>query len=73
MSLQQYNQLISNMLNQRKALAKLRAKLEGREGKKCWGCKKFGHLAHNYRNKRREKKGKLIPQNKFEVLVSRVI
>ena len=31
MSLEQYNNLMSNMLNQRQALAKLRAELEGRE------------------------------------------
>jgi len=35
MSLQQYNQLMSGMLNQRKALAKLRAELEEREERKC--------------------------------------
>ena len=35
MSLDQYNKLISNMLNERHALAKLRAELEGREGKLC--------------------------------------
>jgi len=35
MSLEQYNNLMSNMLNQRHALAKIRAELEGREGKLC--------------------------------------
>lgn len=58
MFLQQHNQLMSSMLNQKKALAKLRAELEGRERRKCWGCRKFGHLAHNYRNKEREKEKK---------------
>jgi len=64
---------MSSMLNQKKALAKLRAELEGRYRRKCWGCKRFGHLACNCRNKEREEKGKTVPQNKFEVLVSRVI
>jgi len=37
------------------------------------GCKRFGHLACNCRNKKQEEKGKPIPQNKFEVTASRVI
>ena len=73
MSLQQYNQLMSSMLNQNKALAKLRAELEGGEGRKYWRYKKFGHLVHNCRNKEGEEKGKVVPQNKFEVLASRVV
>ena len=73
MSLQQYNQLMSSMLNQKKALAKLRAELEGRNGRKYWGYKRFRHLVHNCRNKRKEEKRKKVPQNKFEVLASRVI
>jgi len=64
---------MSRMLNQKKALAKLRVELKRREGRKCWGCKKFRHLAHNYRNKKREEKRKPIPQNKFEVLASSVM
>ena len=39
----------------------------------CRCCKKFGHLARNCKNKRREEKGTVIPQNKFEVLKSRVM
>jgi len=39
----------------------------------CWRCKRFGHLACNCRNKKWEKKEKLILQNKFEVIASRVI
>jgi len=35
MSLDQYNNLMSNMLNQRYALAKLRAELERREERIC--------------------------------------
>jgi len=62
---------MSNLLNEKHTLAKLRAELEGRKGKLCRCCKKFGHLAQNCRNKRREEKGTIIPQNK--VLKSRVI
>jgi len=64
---------MSGMLNQQYALAKLRAEIEGKEGKICWGCKRFGHLAHNCRNKTGEAKGKPIPQNKFKVIASRVM
>ena len=72
MSLDQYNSLMSSMLNQQHTFTKLRAELEGRDGRKYWSCKKFGYLAHNCRNKNK-KKGKPIPKNKFEVLSSRVI
>jgi len=72
MSLEQYNSLIGSMLNQWHALAKLRAEIERRKGRVCWGCKRFGHLAHNYRNIK-EAKEKLVPQNRFEVIASRVI
>jgi len=54
-------------------LAKLREKLEGGKGKLCKGCKGFRHLARNYRKKKEEEKGVVIPQNKFEILSSRVI
>ena len=73
MSLDQYNFLMSNMLNQQCALTKLRAELEGRDRRKCWSCKKFRHLACNCRNKNEKKKGEPIPRNKFEVLSSRVM
>ena len=67
------NSLLSRMLNQWYALAKLRAEIEGREGRVCWGCKRFRHLACNYRNKRVKKKKKSVSQNKFEVIASRVM
>jgi len=64
---------MSNMLNQKHTLTKLRAELEGRAGKLCYKCKKFRHLAYNCRNRREEEKRTSIPQNRFEVLSSRVI
>ena len=73
MFLEQYNFLMGSMLNQQYALAKLRGKIEGREERVCWGCRKFGHLACNCRNKKEEEKGKPIPQNRFEVIASRVM
>jgi len=73
MSLEQYNSLMGSMLNQQHALAKLRAKIEGREGRVYWGYRKFGHLACNCRNKKEKEKGKPIPQNRFKVIVSRVM
>jgi len=69
----QYNALMSNLLNQKHALAKLRAELEGRRGRVYRCCKGFGHLAQNCRNRDREEKRGTVPQNKFEVLLSRVI
>jgi len=73
MSQKQYNQLMSAMLKERRALAKLRTKLEGREGKLCRCCRKFRNLACNCKNERREKKETAVPQNKFEVLSSRIM
>ena len=72
MSLEQYNFLMGSMLNQQYVLAKLRAEIEGREGRVCWGCRRFEHLVCNYRNMK-EAKGKLVPQNRFEVIASRVM
>ena len=73
MSLEQYNSLMSSMLNQQCALTKLRAEIGERKGRMCWECRKFGHLVCNCRNKKEEAKGKLVLQNRFEVIVSRVI
>jgi len=52
----------------------MRSELEGREGRKCWKCKQFGHMAKNCRNKggrMEEKKKKLT--NRFETLASRIM
>jgi len=59
---------MSSMLNQQWALAKLRIKLEERERRKCFSCRKFGYLAYNCRNSIGKKKKKPISKNKFEVL-----
>ena len=64
---------MSSMLNQQHALAKLRTEIKKRERRVYWECRKFGYLVHNCRNKKEEMKGKLIPQNKFEVIASRVM
>jgi len=61
---------MSNLLNEKHALAKLRAELEGRRGKLCRSCKGFRHLVQNCRNGKEEEKGAEMPQNKFEVLRS---
>jgi len=61
MSLEQYNSLMSRILNQQYALARLRAEIERKERRMCWGYKKFGHLVHNCRNKKEKAKRKPIP------------
>jgi len=73
MSQEQYNALLSNLLREKCTLTKLREELEGRKGKLCRSCKGFGHLARNCRNRKEGEKGVEIPQNKFEVLKSRVM
>jgi len=64
---------MSNLLKEKCALAKLREELEGRKGKLCRCCKRFRHLARNCRNKKEEGKGATTPQNKFEILSSRIM
>jgi len=64
---------MSNILEQWYTLAKLRAELEKREKKKCFGHRGFGYLACNCRNQKEERKRTLIPYSKFEVLASRVM
>jgi len=61
------------MLNQWWALTKLRAELERKKGEKYFSCRKFRHLVCNCRNSVGEEKGKPIPKNKLEVLVSQVM
>jgi len=73
MSQEQYNTLMGNLLREKCALAKLRVELEGRRGKLYRCYRKFGHLAQNCRNKKEGEKGTAIPQNKFEILSSRVM
>jgi len=73
MSLDQYNSLMSNLLKERRSLTKMREELEGRRKKLCQCCKGFRDLAQNCRNKREGEKGMVVPQNKFEVLKSRVM
>jgi len=72
MSLEQYNKLMSNMLNERHALTKLRAELEGKEGRLCRKCGGFGHLVWKCR-KGREQKKRTVGGNRFEALGSRVM
>jgi len=73
MSLQQYNKLLSNMLTEKQALASLRAQLERRQKRECWSCRKFRHLVYNCRTKKGEKKKKEKSQNRYEMLVARVM
>jgi len=73
MSQEQYNALLSNLLREKRALAKLRVELEERKGKLCRSCKGFEHLARNCRNRKEEEKRAETPQNKFEVLRSQVM
>jgi len=64
---------MSNFLKEKCAFTKLREELEERKGKMCRSCKGFGHLAHDCRNKKEGEKGTTVPQNKLEVLGSRVM
>ena len=73
MSQIQYNSLMSNLLKEKYALTLLRAELEERPRKLCYGYKKFRHLVHNCRNRREGEGRTSISQNRFEVLSSRVM
>jgi len=73
MSLQQYNSLMSKMLREKHTLAKLREELERRREKLCFSCKGFGHLVRNCKKQKEEGKRTVVPQNKFEVLRSRIM
>jgi len=73
MSQEQYNTLLSNLLREKHALTKLRVELKKRKAKLCRSYKGFGHLVQNCRKKREEEKGVVTPQNKFEILSSRVM
>jgi len=64
---------MSNLLKEKHTLAKLRKELEGKKGKLCRSCKGFRYLACNCRNMKKGEKGTIVPQNKFEVLKSRVM
>jgi len=62
------------MLREKQVLASLRAQLEGRRERECWNCRKFGHLACNCRTKKeKEKEKREKPQNRYEMLMARVI
>jgi len=63
---------MSNLLKEKHSLAKLREELEGR-GKLCFGCKGFGYLVRNCKKQKETGKGTTMPQNKFEILSSRVM
>jgi len=41
--------------------------------RRCFVCGIFGHMAHYCRNRGEEKRGSLMPQNKFEMLKDRVM
>jgi len=64
---------MSNLLKEKRTLTSLRARLEGKRERECWSCKGFEHLAQNYRKQKEEGKGTVVPQNKFEVLRSRIM
>jgi len=63
---------MSDMLNERHALAKLRAELESREGRICKKCGRFRHLVWKYKSGEEQKK-KMMIEHRFEVLKSQVM
>jgi len=64
---------MSNFLKEKCSLAKLRKELEEKREKLCFSCKGFGHLVYNCRNEKEREKRTTAPQNKFEILGSRVM
>jgi len=64
---------MSNLLKEKHALTSLRAKLEEKKEQECWSCKGFGHLAQNCRNKEEKEERGVASQDKFEVLLSRIM
>jgi len=54
MLLDQNNNFMSNMLNQRQTLTKLKVKLKERKKKLCRKFEQFKYLAHNYLHKKKE-------------------
>jgi len=63
---------MSNILKKRHALTKLRAELEGREGRLCRHCGRFGHLIQNCKNGEEQRK-KMVVANRFKALESWVM
>ena len=57
MFLEQYNSLMGSMLSQQHALAKLRAEIEGREGRVYWGVESLGTWSITAETRRKRKKG----------------
>jgi len=64
---------MSSLLKEKCTLTKLREELKGRKEKLCRKCKGFMYLAYNYRNEKEREKETTTPQNKFEILRSKVI
>ena len=62
------------MLKEKQALTLLRAQLKRRREREYWSYRKFGHLLCNCRTKKEEKKKKREkPQNRYKMLVTRVM
>jgi len=62
---------MSDMLNKRCTLTKLRTELEGREERLCRQCGRFRYHAWNCKS--REEQKKTVTANRFEALGSQVI
>jgi len=73
MSLDQYNTLMSGILNQWYALAKLKTVIEDRKKRVYWKYRKFRYLAYNCKNRKKKTKEKPISQNKFKMIANRMM